>query len=67
MRSPWNDGTMSRRSDEGRGARGGGGQAPAGRPTLGAGSPTIKLVRGTLFYLLWAEKTACKAGKPSSA
>ena len=66
MRSPWNDGTMSRRSDEGRGARPGG-AAPAGRPTLGAGSPTIKLVRGTLFYLLWAEKTACKAGKPSSA
>ena len=41
--------------------------APAGRPTLGAGSTTIKLVRGTPFYLLWTEKTACKAVKPSKA
>ena len=65
MRSPWNDGILSRRSDEGRGARPG--AAPAGRPTLGAGSTTIKLVRGTPFYLLWTEKTACKAVKPSKA
>ena len=32
-----------------------------------ARSTTIKLVRGTPFYLLWTEKTACKAVKPSKA
>ena len=66
MPSPWNDGVMSRRSDEGRGARPGGG-SPGRAPDSGAGSTTIKLVRGTPFYLLWTEKTACKAVKPSSA
>ena len=31
------------------------------------GEAAIKLVRGTPFYLLWTEKTACKAVKPSKA